>query len=131
MPKIDLTITISVIVALASIISPIITTALNNRHQYKIKKLELEQLEYERTTLYKRKIFENYLKGLSMVSQCKNPDAISIYAEYYPLAFMYLPEHIQSKMTNADRIVTSHNYSSLSNHIDELSKDIYKELQKL
>ena len=37
MPKIDLTITISVIVALCAIISPIFTTLLNNRYLFKLE----------------------------------------------------------------------------------------------
>ena len=40
MPKVDLTVTISVIIAICAIISPIITTILNNRHLYKIRKLD-------------------------------------------------------------------------------------------
>ena len=43
MPKIELTITISVILALAAIISPIFTAIINNRYQLKLKKLELKQ----------------------------------------------------------------------------------------
>ncbi len=61
MPQIDMTITISVIVALAAIVSPILTAIINNRYQLKLKKLELKQKEYEQTVLYKRKIFENSL----------------------------------------------------------------------
>ena len=56
-PQIDLTITISVIIALCAIITPLITTLLNNQHQLKIKKLELEQVRIENTVLYKRSIF--------------------------------------------------------------------------
>lgn len=40
MPKVDLTVTISVIIAICAIISPIITTLLNNHHICKMRKLD-------------------------------------------------------------------------------------------
>ena len=61
MPKIDLTITISVIVALCAIISPIFTTLLNNRYLFKLEESKQKQKSYENTVLHKREIFENYM----------------------------------------------------------------------
>lgn len=95
MPTIDLTITVSVILALSAIISPILTALINNHHQLKIKKLEAKQQEYERTVMYKRNIFENYLRYLNDVSQNPTKESVSGYAQYYPLAFMYLPKDVQ------------------------------------
>lgn len=42
MPKIDPTITISIILAICALFAPSITAIINNRHQYKIRKLELQ-----------------------------------------------------------------------------------------
>lgn len=42
MPQIDPTITISVILAICALFAPSITAIINNRHQYKIRKLELQ-----------------------------------------------------------------------------------------
>ena len=61
MPKIDFTISISVILALCAIVSPIFTAIINNMHQTKIKKLELKQQEYRDTIIHQRDFFENYL----------------------------------------------------------------------
>ncbi len=61
MPEIDLTITISVIVALCAIISPIFTTIINNRHLLKLEESKQKQKLYENTTLHKREVFENYM----------------------------------------------------------------------
>ena len=57
MPKIDITITISVIVALCAIISPILTAFINNTHQLRLKKIDLAQKELESTVMHKRAIF--------------------------------------------------------------------------
>ena len=45
MPNIDLTVTVSVIIALCAIISPILTAIINNCHHTKIKNLKLSKPE--------------------------------------------------------------------------------------
>ena len=55
--KFDLTITISVIVALSAIISPIIVAFINNNYQLKIKRLE----SYD---IAKRNVFEQFSKAV-------------------------------------------------------------------
>ena len=58
---IDLTITITGLLALCAIVSPIITAVINNCHDTKLKKMEFKQKERENTILYQRKVFENFL----------------------------------------------------------------------
>ena len=64
--EIDLTVTITAILGIAAIISPIATAIINNRYQLKLKKLELKQAHMDKTTYYIRSIFENYLRCLVM-----------------------------------------------------------------
>lgn len=40
--EIDMSLTIAGIVALSAIISPVVVTILNNRHAFKMKKLEIQ-----------------------------------------------------------------------------------------
>lgn len=131
MPKIDLTITVSVIVALAAVISPILTAIINNKHQLNLKRLELKQQEYERTVLYKRNIFENYLRYLSEVSQRPTADSISGYARFYPLAFMYAPEKIKVEMSKVNQIFGNSFRANVLSEVDEITVMISNELQKL
>lgn len=53
MPAIELSITITAIIALVSLLSPIVVTIINNQHQYKIKKME------SRNSI-KEKLIQNY-----------------------------------------------------------------------
>ena len=62
MPEIDLTISISVILAVCAIISPIATTLINNRYQLKLKDLEYQQKEKESSFFYRRGVYEDYLR---------------------------------------------------------------------
>lgn len=50
--KLDLTVTITAILGIAAIISPIATALINNRHQLKLKKLEYQQKEKESSYFY-------------------------------------------------------------------------------
>ena len=52
--KFDPTITTTVILALCAIITPLITTVINNSHQMRLKKMEREQSTLEKTTFYKK-----------------------------------------------------------------------------
>ena len=131
MPQIELTITISVILALAAIISPIFTTVINNRYQLKIKKLEVKQKEYEQTVLYKRNIFENYLRYLNDVFQNPTNESMSGYAQYYPLAFMYLPPDVQQKLSVVNHKLGQSARANIVDEIDEIIICISTELQKL
>lgn len=52
--KFDTTVTISVLLALSAILANVITTILNNRHQSKLKKLEMYELQ-------KREVLQNFI----------------------------------------------------------------------
>ena len=131
MPQIDLTITISVILAITAIIAPIFTTIINNCYQLKIKRLELKQKEYEQTILYKRNIFENYLRYLNDVFQNPTNESLSGYAQYYPLASMYLPPNVQKKLSIVNHKLGESARANIVDEIDEIITDISTELQKL
>lgn len=88
MPEFDITVTISAIVAISAVISPIFTAIINNHYQLKLKKIELKQKEYEQTILYKRNILENYIRYLNGVYQYPNKESLSNYAQYYSLAIL-------------------------------------------
>lgn len=66
--KWDLSITISAIIAVAAIISPILTAVINNVHQRNMKKLELKEKHYSQTASYQKEIFENYLRKTENIS---------------------------------------------------------------
>ena len=71
--ELDLTVTVSVIIALCAIVSPILVAIINNRHQRKMKQLEIAKE-------HKMKAFETYLCNLEIYirkilrSNCKFTD---------------------------------------------------------
>lgn len=63
--QVDLTITISVILALTAIIVPVIGTIISSVHDTKIKRLELEQQRFSAIDLHKREILEQAISDLA------------------------------------------------------------------
>lgn len=59
MPTIDLTISVTAILAISAIISPIATAIINNRHQYKLKELEYKHENEKSSLFYKRGVYED------------------------------------------------------------------------
>lgn len=102
--KFDLSITISVIIAIAAVISPIFTAIINNAHQRKMKLLELKQEHYEKTVSYQRSIFENYLSkaGIYIGTKCTDKNCLKDYNDAYLLALLYAPKGLREKIQSAN-----------------------------
>ena len=76
MPKFDLNITCAVILSFCALISPSITAIINNRHQYRIKQLELEhegkKHRYELLYQQKLNIFRQFVNESSSCDWLEN-----------------------------------------------------------
>ena len=94
MPKINLTVTISVIVALAALISPIIVACINNWHHTKIRRLELEHdMSMKKLSIFyedKKNAFSNFLLNAGKVctDEESNVEELDFYA-YAQLASLF------------------------------------------
>lgn len=130
-PEIDISITISVIVALCAIVSPILTAIINNCHQTKIKKLELSEERYKNTVVYKREIFENYLKFAGRCIAYSDDSALQEYGKYYLLALMYAPSHLQQEMIETHDLMRTYHWPEATRKFEELTPKIHAILQQL
>ena len=131
MPKIDLTVTISVIVALCAIVSPIATAIINNRYQLKLRKMDIYQKTLENTMLYKRSIFENYLKYAGRCIFHSDVNALKDYGEYYLLALLYAPIELHTEMKKINVLMLEKHWSEASPLFEVLTPKIYDVIQKL
>ena len=116
--KIDLTITITVILALSAIISPIIVAIINNRFQIKMKQIE----NYD---LAKRDALTNFAKALgkykaSVTFKDEEIFLSSLYSllPYFEINTIFFTKLIESK-DNTDIL-----FSESNKLIIELSKQI-------
>jgi len=131
MPKFDLTVSISVILALCAIISPIFTAIINNRHQTKMKRMELSPQECRDTILYHRDVYENYLKHAGRCIYHANHDALKDYGEYYYAALMYAPHDIQNDMIKANKFMLEDKYDEAYPIIEVIAAKLHAIQQKV
>ena len=107
--KLDLTVTITAILGIAAIISPIATAIINNLYQIELKKLEYQQKEKENSFFYKRGIYEEYLKRTGECITYPDEDAARKYGEIYGLALIYFPENYIEDLKELNEIIRHSN----------------------
>lgn len=131
--KWDLSITISAIIAIAAIISPILTAVINNIHQKNMKKLELKEKHYEETVSYQKEIFENYLSktGNYIGSTFTSVNALMEYDDAYLVALLYAPNDLQILMKKANDIIRLRKVPPALSAFEELIPKIQEHIQKL
>lgn len=129
--KFDSTITITVVIAISAIISPIITTLLNNHHLYKMRKLD-DETELRKTSyFYKRGIFEDYMRYAGQCVTHATSDALENYGATYALALIYFPDELLDKIIDINAALNRHQWEDALVKLNELSPELRRQLQKL
>ena len=132
MPELDLSFTITAIIALTSLVSPWISNKINNKHQKEMKLLEYEQERYNKTVMYQRNIFENYAASLEKAISNATPDAIAEYSKYYGLARLYVGKGDAKKfMKELHKTMTSYDFNVKNEDVELVLSEIASILEKL
>lgn len=131
MPKIDLTITISVVIAVCAIISPVITTLLNNHHVYKMKKLDLKRETEKSSYFYKRGVYEDYLRCAGRCVSNADNKTMQEYGEIYLLALVYFPEDLRSELIHINDLICKFSFKEARPALDNLASKICTILQNM
>lgn len=129
--KLDLTITVTAILGIAAIISPIATAIINNLYQIKLKKLEMKQQKLEKTTYYIRSIFENYLRYVGRCIYNADRETRKDYGEYYFLALSYAPESLSKSFIQINEAIYQDDYDVAIPLLEALKPEINKLLQTM
>lgn len=131
--KWDISITLSVIIAIVALISPIITTIINNSHQRKMKELEMKQQHYEKSVSYQKGIFENYLRkaGRNISTNCMNIQTDCDYNEAYLAALMYAPKELREDMILANKQMVPGKKNDTTDKFESIISDIQKYIDTL
>ena len=117
----DASLTITSIIAIIALISPIITTTLNNKHQMNLKKLDLEYNRIiEREKLIKDTL-ENYCESLSEVLVYSNPsyEVLIKYGASCGKAILYFEDNEAETALKIFSAIQSRNFTGtqkIANH---------------
>lgn len=131
MPKLDLTISISVILAVCAIISPIATAIINNKHQINLKKLEYAHKAAETSLFYKRGIYEDYLRCVGKCFSFRTQEALQEYGKTYALALIYFPSSLVPDVKNLNNYLLSGHQEEAISLFNELAPQIRDILETL
>ena len=125
-----ITIAISFTLAICSFISSVLTVVLNNRYLLKVKRMEQQQKEMEKTTLYVRNILEN-LKYAGQSITLPDSSTEKEYGTYYFLALTYLPLELHPKLTELNAAIMEPNRAKATKLLEDLVPSITELLKKL
>ena len=129
----NLNVLISAIVAASSVTAPIFTALINNKHQLKMKKLELEQKHYDDEVAFQKNIFNEYLhKAGLLYGSGFSTKALEEYGDAYAIALLYAPEEIRKLMIKANNFALKDpNWKCFLKEIEELAPKIQEHISKL
>jgi hypothetical protein len=121
---------ISVVVALTTIFSAVITAFINGLSQIWLRSIEMKRDFYNQTVVHNRDILENYLKCAGHCVSTNSDIDFSEYSDSYYRALMHASPDIRVKMMKANSLIASGHLSdagsileSIAPAIDELIKN--------
>lgn len=130
MPRFDISITITSILAVCAIISPILTAIINNRHNWRIRKLEMKREDYQNNVMYKRNIYENYLRAAGRCIYHSDIANLKEYGEHYLVALMCSESELRSKMIEINKDLRACEWDKASFNLELITPEIHNLLQK-
>ena len=129
--KVDLTVTISVILGCAAVVSPILTALINNHHQRKMKLLELKQEKYKETVVYRRNLIEAYLQKTAKCISYHRELQQNEYEESFGKVISYVPDNIRDKMIRIDGFIHDLDNAAAYKDFIQLLPELTAIVQKL
>lgn len=121
MPEMDISLTITSIIALCALLSPIITALINNHHHLKMKKLELQEQERVHKLEHQKQIFESYLCAAGACIKFADDPHLREYGSYYALALFYAPEEIKPDMITFNNAMRGFDWDKAQPLLDSLT----------
>lgn len=131
MPTLDLSFTITAIIAICALVSPIITTLINNHHQKVMKQLEYQEEEKVHNAERKRQIYENYIRAAGSCVQMLCRENLSEFGKYSSQILCYVPDDMQEDIIALEKLIIEHNTVKALNLLDNIVLKLRPILQEL
>lgn len=123
--NIDWNATIAWIAFGVAVITPCVTTFLNNRFQLKLKNIEIHQKLQNEYLQKLSSVYTSYLEATSKILIDNNYlDELTNYSRAYHVIFLYLPTELHSSLEQLDVLISNKQY-------DKDSKDLLLHITKM
>ena len=111
-----------------SILTPAITTFLNNRFQLKLKKMEFEHSE--KSDLYSKKyfVYEGFMQGVGKCIQLHNRDNVTAAGSFLYELYLYLPSKHWELLDSLAQDLEQNNWQPAHTTFVEICKILSTEL---
>lgn len=123
--KIDLSLTITAIIALCSTLSPILTALINNYYHYKMRKIDVRLEQEKELRFYQREVYENYLRYTSELLMYPGSEtAHQKYGAVHALALAYFSDTYRTKLLEINSLIHKKKHDDALLVFNELASDI-------
>ena len=127
--NVDLTVTLSIILAFSSIVVPAIIAIINSRKELKMKQLEIENRKYENNIIYKRAIFEKFLFEAGRAIGDPKYDHMETYSPSYYIALASAPENVRFYIKLVHDDLAACEFKKASTELAQASEEINNYLE--
>lgn len=122
---------LALIVAVISLISPLLTTLANILFQVWIRKKDLKKEEYALNIERKENLFLSYISSTGKVLAKPTSENLTEYGNFYPKILVYIPVNHHYAFTKVDQLIHSYNYSEARDQYLLVLEIIKEQLQTL
>ena len=122
---------IATVVAVAAIVSPVVTTLINCIFQLVNKCIDSKQELLKNTVHHKREILEKYVSSLGEVIRYCSKENEAQYGKYHNLAYLYLPSELHVPMSNISKLIRNCEFIQAQELSEELIPLILCEIEKI
>lgn len=126
----ETTVIVALVTAIAAIISPVITSIINNQNNIKIRKMEIELERIKNIDLHERKVIEKALAGIGILMSYKDEDSIKEACKSILTAVAYVDTETGNKLRKVVSVATRiHNDISIEEYA-EICNSMKKEIER-
>ncbi|WP_059004248.1 hypothetical protein [Bittarella massiliensis (ex Durand et al. 2017)] len=120
----DASITITSIIAVCAIISPIATSLINNHHQKTMRKVELEYEIQRNLEKHKKVIFEDFIRAAGACIYYSDGDALKEIGKHIYVVLCYAPEELVGDIKTLENQIRGSNFEEASENLKMLSVNL-------
>lgn len=122
---------LTLLVAIIAIVSPVVTTIIDNLFRLNSKRLELESLKHKEHSEFVKRIFENYLSYTGKVINEPNHENLGAYGSAYGLILFYVSDDEAEKIMDCHRCIRRREWDDANLRFEMVSQAIKHRLLNL
>ena len=120
----ETTVIVALVTAIAAIISPVVTSIINNHNSIKMREMETESERVKNIDLHEREVIEKALSGIGLLMSYKDADSIKDACKNILIAVAYVDAETGDKMRrivyaaiDRDSLITIEEYADICNSL--------------